>query len=326
MVRGTRFIVCLCAVLGLVGCSSHVPEVEIPIRECAAPPEGRASTMCFALADSIYVVSGRYAEQEYSQTMMIYAPASDQWTNNIPIPIKARANGVATCTSHAAYLGLGYAGGSIYTKENYLRDWWRYEPTGRQWTRLADFPSDSTVSAVAFANEDYVWVGFGYKGFNDKLWRYSIAEDRWEEVAHKSAWPGRLMAPVAAACDGRYYQGTGFRRSGSSDWWEFFPVDQHWERRASVPGKGRHNAACAATNKSVWVMGGWHYGDSLTDGWHYEDVLRYTPSSDSWTLCGTIPCGKTENGAACAIGNTLYFGLGESNSYVLHQKWYSLED
>ena len=315
----------LLVVLLVVGCS-HVPEENLPIRECATPPEGRACAICFALKDTVYVVGGRQANGQYSNTMMMYAPEDNQWTNNITTPLLARAHGVACCNTHAAYLGLGYAGGSIYQEVSYLRDWWRFDAKGRRWTQLADFPSSKTVSAVAFANEQYVWVGFGFNGFGDELWRYSITEDQWEQVSYQKTWPARLMAPVAVNAGGRIFLGTGFRAQSRSDWWEFIPESQHWEKRQSLPGAGRHNATCAATENAVWITGGWHYGDSLTDGYHFADILRYSPTDDEWSRCGTIPCGVTENGVATGIGNKLYFGLGENNNSVLHLNWYCLEE
>ena len=311
--------------LMLMACA-RVPEVDTSVTECTVPPQGRASAMCFALGDTVYIVGGRLEDNSYSSTMMTFCPASSQWQNNITTPLTARVNGVATCTAEAVYMGLGFAKGSIYKDETHLNDWWRFEPEGRKWKRLADFPSRKTVSAIAFANEQYVWVGFGFNGFGDELWRYSIAADQWEAVPHQDVWPERLMSPVAATCSGRIYQGTGFRHRGRTDWWEFFPDDQHWEKRASLPYEGRHNAACAATTEAVWVMGGWHYGDSLTDGYHFADILRYTPATNDWTRCGTMPCGVTENGVACAIGHRLYFGLGESDKSVLHLNWYCIEE
>ena len=318
-------IICLLAILLAVGCS-QVPEEALPIRECAAPPEGRAGAICFALGDTAYVVGGRQADGQYSSTMMLYIPSENQWIHSIATPLEVRVHGIGCCSSNAVYIGLGYAGGSIYNDDTHLRDWWRFDPQERSWTRLADFPSDKTVSAVAFANEQYVWVGFGFNGFSDELWRYSIAGDIWEPVPPRHPWPARLMAPVAVQMDGRLFQGTGFRTRSRNDWWEFIPESQEWERRKSLPAAGRHNAACAATRQSIWVLGGWNYGDSLTDGYHLADILRYNPYDDQWIKCGTIPCGVTENGVATGIGNRLYFGLGENDKSELHQNWYCLEE
>lgn len=282
--------------------------------------------MSFAWGNTVYIVCGRLANGRYTNTMMTYNAATDTWQAEIATPLAARANGIACTNSHAAYVGLGYNKGSIYEESSYLRDFWRYDPTTNTWTQLADFPSKKTDAAFAFADDEHVWVGYGFNGFGNELWAYSIADNTWEEVPRDGERPERRMSMVAATCQGRYFAGTGFLYHGRNDFWEYVPSSNKWERKASVPGSGRHNAACAATTQAVWVMGGWHYGDSLTTGYHFQDILRYAPKTDSWERCGTIPCGPTENGVACSIGDRVYFGFGESNKYELYPYWYYCED
>ena len=106
---------------------------------------------------------------------------------------------------------------------------------------------------------------------------------------------------------------------------EYLPSSDSWEERAAVPGKSRHNAACTTTEDRLFVFGGWHYGDSLTNGFHYEDILSYTPSDDVWTSFGTMPDGPSENRIAARIGNTIYFGLGEDKSGHLLRNFYRFD-
>lgn len=319
-----RLILILIAVY-LTACH-HIPEITLDVRTCPSPPEGRASAICFAIEDTVYILGGRNSENQKTSTLMKYSHAKQTWSEVQPTPLTARVNGVAYSNANIAYVGLGYTGASIYEDKNHLRDWWKYNPKTQQWTRLADFPTNKTVSAVAFGNDQCIWVGFGFNGFSDELWCYSIEDNEWREETHQKVWPRRLMGSVATSVGNRHYLGTGYRRHAFSEWWEWLEEEHCWESRSPVPGKGRHNAACAATSEVCWVIGGWHYGDSLTNGFHYADILRYSPLSDQWTVCGTIPCGGTENGVACGIGNTLYFGLGENEKGELHQKWYSIEE
>ena len=309
----------------LVAC--RPTEVKVEVHECAVPPEGRAVAMSFALDSTVYVVSGRNANGKYVENMLVYSARTDSWqTKDLPESFSERGNGVACTNGQAAYMGLGFKGGDIYEAGKYLRDFWRYEPKTDRWTRLADFPSEKTAAAIAFADEESVWVGFGFKGYGDEWWRYSIADDRWEAVSKTGSWPSRLMSMAAASCEGRFFAGTGFHTDCRTEWWEFVPSANGWERRASLPRKGRQNAACGATSQCVWIVGGWHNGDPLTTGFHFQDILCYQPESDSWQTCGVIPCGPTENGVACGIGRLLYFGLGENDMQQLHQHWYYIEE
>ena len=306
----------------LLAACSVTPEVEMPVRECAAPPEGRACVTCFAADNTVFIIGGRTYAGSFCTTMLCYDIPSNTWTQ-AEQAISPRVNGTACVTSHGVFVGLGYYGSSYFEDENHLRDWWLFNPQQRTWRQLADFPTDKTVAAVCWSDEQYVWVSSGFNGFTEDIWRYDIANDTWSASPAKS--PLRVMSPVAATCQGRSFYGTGYRRESKSDWYEWRD-EGLWARRASVPGKGRMNAACAATDHYVWIVGGWHYGDSLTTGFHYADIVRYAPADDQWTRCGVIPCGETENGAACAWGRTLFFGLGEDKNATLHAHWYALDE
>lgn len=310
-------------VVACASCHSQVEENPKTIHACQEPPQGRASGMCFAQDSTVYVVGGRTQDGTFSQTMLIYDARQDKWTESASLPIAARVNGTVCVTTQGVFMGLGWAGGAIHNDSLYLRDWWRYDTQSDTWTPLADFPTDKTSGAVCWSNGEQIWVASGFHEFTNDIWRYEISSNRWLKALEES--PERVMAPVAATCQGRYFYGTGFYQKSRSSWWEW-TEDGRWTRRKDVPCNGRHNAACAATDKAVWVIGGWHYGDTLTTGFYYEDILRYEPTTDSWTLCGTLPCGTTENGMAAGIGNRIYFGLGEDKKGTTHKAWYYIED
>ncbi len=301
----------------------QIPEDQKSVYTCASPTQGRAAAMCFAAGDRIYIAGGRIQDGTYPNTLLLYSPTTDTWTESDSLPLLPRVNGTACATEQGVFLGLGYAGGDVHYDSLYLHDWWRFDPATDTWTRLADYPAPQTTAAVSWYDGARIWIACAFHAYTNDVWYYDISANRWTQASQPS--PMRVMAAVGAQCQGRWFIGTGFHNYSQNEWYEW-TADEQWTRRASVPGKGRHNAACAATEEAVYVLGGWHYGDSLTTGFHYEDILRYTPQSDSWTYCGTIPCGKTENGVACGIKNRLYFGLGEDPSGQIHNDWYYIED
>jgi N-acetylneuraminic acid mutarotase len=311
-------IICL-----LCAACSQVPEADKSIQVSSSAPEGRACAMCFAADSTIYIAGGRIQDGTYPATLLRYSIGTDQWTETAAVPLPPRVNGTVCCTEQDVYMGLGFGGGNVHMDSTYLHDWWRYSPTTDTWTALAAFPAPQTAAAVSWYDDECIWVACGFRGYTNDIWCYHIDSDRWTQATEQS--PIRVMSAVAARCGGRYFIGSGFRNTSHSYWYEWFR-DGHWEKCSSIPGKGRHNAACSATDKAVWVFGGWHYGDSLTTGFHYDDILRYTPDRDQWTLCGTIPCGTTENGVACAVGERVYFGLGEDKNGHIHTEWYYIED
>lgn len=315
-----RYIVLLAVVLAAC---QRVPEDPKAVRACADAPQGRACAMCFAADSTVYIAGGRVQDGRYPTTMLRYDAAKDRWDETAALPITPRVNGTVCATEQGVYMGLGFAGGSVHYDSVYLHDWWHYEPATDTWTRLADYPAPQTAAAVSWYDGQQIWVACGFHEYTQDVWRYEIAQDRWIRAEEQS--PIRVMSAVAAQCDGRYFVGTGFHNTSHSYWYEWLE-DGRWVKCASVPGKGRHNAACSATDNAVWLFGGWHYGDSLTTGFYYEDILRYSPANDQWTLCGTIPCGTTENGVACTVGERVYFGLGEDKNGHIHTEWYYIED
>ena len=297
----------------LVGCSADLPQRDVTIYRCAKAPEGRAAAAYTALDSSIYVFCGRSKEHIVNASILVYHADKDSWSR-ILTSIPPRVHPTATTLNGAIYFGLGYSGEGIYKDDAFLRDFYRYEPATDTWTRLADYPSGNTVAAISFTDGQDIYVGFGYHNFTHELFHYSVEQNTWTQVStslDRSDYPPRVMSPISGTVGQRYFVGTGHRNWVGSFLAEYLPASDSWEKRTPVPGKARHNAACTTTDDRLFVLGGWHYGDSLTNGFHFEDILAYDPDNDAWSSFGTMPCGPAENHIAATIGNTIYFGLGE---------------
>ena len=311
----------------ICGCSKELPQRDITITPCAAAPEGRAGAAYTALGNNIYILCGRSEEHDVTSTILRYDASQNVWST-IATPLTARVHPTAVTVNNSIYVGLGFAAKGIYSNDSYLRDFFRYEPATDTWTRLADYPSDKTVAAISFSDGQYIYVGFGFRGFSHELFRYDPAADKWQQLSTNlkaSDFPPRAMSPIAGTVGGRHFVGTGFRNHVSSFLAEYFPASDSWEERTATPGKNRHNAACTTTDDRLFVFGGWHYGDSLTSGFHFEDILCYSPAEDEWSSYGTMPDGPSENRVAARIGNTVYFGLGEDESGNLLTNFYRFD-
>jgi N-acetylneuraminic acid mutarotase len=107
-----------------------------------------------------------------------YDPQTDTWIRKKDFPGLSRRLFTAFSLN-----GYGYCGGggrfdnkgtySIYT---YLKDFWKYDPTNDQWTRIEDYPGKGSqfVSSVALA--DKALLGFG-EGLEES--RVRIFQDFW---------------------------------------------------------------------------------------------------------------------------------------------------
>lgn len=322
--RGFRFIGFVVVALLLVACN-NAPEIAVAVRECASMPTGRATACACSLDGKGYVFAGKAGG--YKNDLWQYDPQTDSWTDLGASPMKARVNAMIAAANGKLYAGLGYAGKGVYRDSTYLQDWWSYEPATAQWTRLADFPKNTTVAALPVVIDGVIYAvyGFGW-GWTRDIWKYSIANDKWEMVPDNSKRAEAVGGGCGAMLNGTYYFGTGYRTYNETQWFAADIISDKWTRCKSIPGKGREVSACAASNNYVYLFGGRHFAGDMTGGEIFNTYMRYSPEKDQWEWCGTMPCGRAENQIAFSINGKVYFGLGEDEKGQIINKLYCIEE
>lgn len=320
MAKGRKFIGLIVLLMALCGCQ-NTPEVEVSTHECAAMPAGRASACACVLDGKAYVFGGRDATGLYLNDLWQYDAQTDTWTGLGTTPLKARVNATMTALDGKLYVGLGYSALHAYNDSAYQKDWWEYTPATGTWKRLADFPNANTVAASSYGIDGTVYAlyGFGY-GFTRDIYRYDVSADTWTFVPEHTPRAWTNFGGRGALCQGRLYFGLGYRTENLTQWYEVDLPSDTWQKRRSLPGKGREFSACAATNEYVYILGGRYFGGDLTGGEVFDTYMRYMPEKDNWELCGKMPCGRAENQIAFTIDGKVYFGLGENeNGQVINQ-------
>jgi N-acetylneuraminic acid mutarotase len=277
--------------------------------------------------DEVYIFGGRKSNGSYSNEIWKYTPATDEWTSlgKFP-PFKARVSSSACVVDDYIYLGLGYTG-PIHRDTAYMRDFWAYAPSTNTWKRLADFPSNTTVKNCLFVTGDEIFAVYGfYRQFTQDVYRYEIQNNQWKKVEFKSSLNiPRAMDVVGATCQGRHFVGTGFNHGSLRFWAEWDPIQHQWIARKKILGAGRNAAACCATDDYIYLVGGRHYGDSLTTGFFYNSIQRYSPSQDKWEYIGCIPY-EAENMVSVSVRNQIFIGLGENPDGEIQNYWYRIEE
>lgn len=312
-----RHIAIALIAVSIVVCGCTRPatsRVQPHIERCASLPVGHTSATAFVVGDQLYLLGGRTATQSATNDFYRYDPATDTWTQLPDPPLKARVKATVAVVAGAAYIGLGFAG-KVYNDTAYLHDWWRYDPPTGVWTRLADFTGSGTVGAAAFVGSDnnsIVTAYGGSYGLTRELMRYDIATDTWTPYADNWKRAKSAFGVVGVQCDGRCFIGTGFNTESLDQWYEFAPDDDVWQKRRHVPGK-RELSTAVAVGQRIYLLGGYHFGGSLTDEKTYDDLLAYDTDADTWILCGHLPNGARRNMIAGEIAHTIYFGLGEND-------------
>jgi len=326
MKRANYILILLCSLLAL-GCEV-TPEVEIEKEECAVlPAGGRACACACVLDDKGYVFGGRDADGNYLNDLWRYDPEADSWTQAGVLPGPARTNATMIAYEGCLYIGLGFVQGDVYVDNNYLRDWWRWDPKTNTWDSLAPYPDATTIAAVPYVVEDRIYVIYGssYSVSRQINW-YEPATDTWyqEEDDHNRAISA--FKPVGTQIQDQYFFGLGYNQKNLDQWYEVNFPENKWKVCTSMPGKGRTFSACSANDKHIFVFGGRHFAGEMTGGEVFADVFRYTPSDDSWARGGTMPCGKAENMIAFTIQNIVYFGLGEDAEGQVIDQIYRIDE
>jgi N-acetylneuraminic acid mutarotase len=261
--------------------------------------------------------------------MWKYDATNDTWEALGTTPLKGRVNATACVHDGVAYIGLGF-NGTYNDSNSYLSDWWRFIPYTNQWEQLSPFPSNETAHAISFVGEHKLYVGYGFKRtYERNMYCYDIETNSWTFIdvhldRNPLTFPIRSFGGVGAACQGRYFAGTGFRKHSLS-WWGEFHTEGKWTKCKDIPN-GRTTAACTSTQDFVYVIGGMHWGGVNTTGKVLEDIQQYDPQNNSWRNVGRLPNGGLFNHIAFSIGNQIYVGLGEDENFIINNRLYCIHE
>ncbi len=315
------YLIFLLTISALCGCERlKEPSNPIVFEACANMPEARTAATAFVVDGKAYIVGGRTLSSNecktnangYPKNLWQYDATTDTWTDLGEVPFGSRVHATAQVVGSDVYVGLGFSGG-IYNENNYHRDWWRYTPATHSWTQLDSFPNDHTNDCAVYHLDGKIFAcyGFGTYGFSREIGRYDIASDTWtaRETSYKNATHG--ISLTGAQVGERCYLGGGWNSKNLNErqWYEFDPASDSWHERKKLPA-GRVLSAVTTSQQGIFVLGGRHFGGSLTTGKVYDEVLEYNIDNDEWLLRGHLPGGARENAVAFSIGNRHFVGLG----------------
>ncbi len=323
--------VCMAFCVLCIGFSSctKIDIDEHTVHTCSPMPDGVASAVAFTVDGKAYVFGGRTQDGSLQNTLWAYNPTTDTWTSLGETPLQARVNATACVVHDTVYLGLGFASTKgAYTESLTLRDFWQYIPATNTWKRLADYPIRKTIKCVAFTTDTDLYVGCGFQAnAATEMYRYNLLTGTWTTCATDA---NHTVFPLTGLCGGqaagRYFLGTGYTTAGYNLWYEYNLTDGAFTKRQPIPTKSRSTAAATSTENYIYVIGGQHFGGTLTSQIIYDDVLRYHPLHDSWTLCGKMPNGGALNMIAFTYQNRVYFGLGEDGEGKIKADLYYIEE
>ncbi|HVV54313.1 MAG TPA: kelch repeat-containing protein [Mucilaginibacter sp.] len=321
MKRLLYFLPVLLLIFGSCGKGVHVTpktsqdSVKYPgIWTQLSPFSGSATdgSFSFTLNGKGYLVGG-----DQLSAMWEYDPSTDKWTQKASYPGMGMQFLSGFTINGKAYVGLGYgydqASGSVQHT-----DFYAYDPSNDTWTRITDFPGGARYGSFGFALNNQGYVGAGATWNSDRvyfdMWKYDPGTNSWSQAAD---YPGvGYYGDVSFTANGSGYVGLGLNHSNvlTYDLWQYDPSLNKWTQKAAFTGK----------YQEIWPMyfmiGTDEYvgfGSNSTAFW------KYNTETDQWSRVANFPGQPRIMGAAFAIGNTGYIGLGATPtvSQTFNEVW-----
>lgn len=321
-------IILLSLVCIVCSCTEQV-EREFFFSQCASIPVARASATCFTYKGKAYIFGGRTyfdhttsVRSDFLNDCWCYDPQTDTWTQMQDLPFKARTKAVAVVVEDEVYIGLGF-NGRINVDSCYLRDWWRWNMTTGEWTRLQDFPDDNTNMPVTAYRDGKIYTLFGtHSGSSRSIYEYDIQADKWSQWAddwHRKSLGGTTGQTVDGIC----YVGGGYFLGMLNEWYAFDLSERSFRQLKSMPNEGRVFASSCILNDHLYIFGGRYIGGTLTTEKLYNDILEYDIERNRWLHCGELPIEGREQMTVFSIGGKVYFGMGEDRDMQVKSDLYS---
>lgn len=285
------------------------------------PLKGNSAGVMLTIGNRIFgglglIVGRTIAPNDFSKSQKWYEYdiAGNTWTEKADFPGLGRNNPLSFVLDGKIYVGMG---SEVYG--NYLNDIYEYEVESNKWTKKADFPGPVRNQSVSFAIHSKGYMGTGNLTPTSSLllkdlWEYDARADTWTEKAEMHG-PGRCLA-FAFELNGKGYIGTGedSKLEKLNDFQEYDPETDKWKVLNGFPLNLSRARGFSNAKSAIVAAGNLPNNSSFYDSYS-NDMYRYNPSDDTWTLLSDLPAENQLNlgrshAMAVLIDNTIYLGGG----------------
>lgn len=183
--------------------------------------------IAFVINGKAYVGIGDTYSSDPVKTLHEYNPTTDTWTKKAEFPGTARRGAVAFAIGGKGYVGTGAVTDNP-PYNNYLDDFWEYDPATNKWTQKAKFPGGARAYASGFAvnGKGYIALGKsnaeGNDGMKGDIWEYDPATNKWTKKT--TGGLDYRMNGIGVAAGTKVYVGLGDYGFFHKDFYEFDPA------------------------------------------------------------------------------------------------------
>lgn len=286
----------------------------------------RENAVTFTIGDTVYVGTGYNADdndklQDFWK-VTITETQNTQWTQIASFPGVLRNHAVAFSTGTYGYVGLGSD-----EDDEYLKDFYRYDPTTGSWTQIADFAGTARKEAVAFYVDGYAYVGTGYDdevGNLRDLYKFDPDTESWTQVNDA---PSKRTDAITFVLDGDAYLLAGYNNGYLDDFYKYNTESDTWTELEHISDYQddysfdddytiqRRDAVAFVVGGKAYVATGYN-GSVSTECWEWD------PTDDRWDDKTDYEGYGRRGAVAFVVDDVAYVACGGTGSSSYDDVWY----
>jgi N-acetylneuraminic acid mutarotase len=156
-----------------------------------------------------------------------------------------------------------------------VADFFEYNPATNSWSPKAAIPGLPRTSSVAFAIDNFGYLGTGNttSGSINDFYRYDPAANQW--IVRTPVGPTNRQEATGFAVNGKGYIGTGDDFSSGNnfgDFWEYDPLNNTWVEIQEFDGTARRYLSSMVIGNRAYCGTGTN-GTNFNDFWMFDQIL-----------------------------------------------------
>ena len=233
----------------------------------------RRAAVAFAVGDKGFVGTGFDSEdeEEFADFWAFdpAAPSGTQWSQVSDFAGAARYDAVAFSDGTYGYVGTGF-------NDNWLKDFYRYDPANDSWEQVVSLGGSKREAAVAFSNggSHFVCTGRNNGVYEFDFWHYEASGGNWTRLTdiNEDDFEIARHGAVAFTLGDRSYLATGSNGSNLSSVWEYDPGTDEWEEKTGFEGALRLDAVAFVVQGRAYVTTG------RSSATRFDDLREFLPN------------------------------------------------
>lgn len=227
---------------------------------------GRQYATSFSFQTKGCVLTGVGPNDSLIKEMQCYNALNEQWEIKPDFPGEPRLQ-----ASSFTIGNLGFCGGGRSLTETF-DDWYMYDESKDQWTRIRDFPIP-LYECVAFQTLGFGFVGLGKDlsgNFNDRVFKYLPLTDEWVEIA---SFPGTArIYSIGFELNNAGFICTGLDENDEfiNEFWQYDPKADVWKKLTDPDYSLRRGVSGFTVDHCIHMISGLDSSfNRLDEHWSY---------------------------------------------------------